>query len=86
VSAQNPCPIWLKPWWTSISRRFWKMCEANAFFFRDGEEELLLEGVDVVQPEEDGQYRLINIFGEQKIIKAKLKGMELVNHRIIFEE
>lgn len=62
------------------------MCEASAFFFREGKEELLLEGVDIVQPEEDGQYRLVSIFGEQKIIKGKLKGMNLVNHKILFEE
>ncbi|HOP47021.1 MAG TPA: CooT family nickel-binding protein [Desulfobacteraceae bacterium] len=60
------------------------MCEANAFFFRDGQEELFLESVDIVQPEEDGQFRLINIFGEQKIIKAKIKEMKLVDHRLVF--
>jgi predicted RNA-binding protein len=62
------------------------MCEANAFFIRNGEEELLLEAVDLVEPEENGQFRLVSIFGEQKIIKGKLKGMNLVNHRILFEE
>jgi predicted RNA-binding protein len=61
------------------------MCEANVFLFRGDKEELLLEGVDIVQPEEDGQFRLVSIFGEQKIIKAKLKGMNLVNHKIVFE-
>lgn len=62
------------------------MCEANAFFLKDGKEELVLEDVDVVQPEKDGQFRLISIFGEQKIIQAKLKAMNLVDHKIIFEE
>jgi len=62
------------------------MCEANAFIFRNGEEKLLLEGVDLVEPEEEGQIRLVNIFGEQKIIKGKLKSMNLVNHKILFEE
>jgi len=61
------------------------MCEANAFLLRGDKEELLLEGVDIVQPEEDGQFRLVSIFGEQKIIKGKLKGMNLVNHKIVFE-
>ena len=61
------------------------MCEANAFVYRDGKEELLLEAVDIVEPEEEGQYRLVSIFGEQKIIKGKLKGMNLVNHKIVFE-
>ena len=62
------------------------MCEANAFLLREGEEELLLEGVDILEPEADGQYRLVSIFGEQKIIRGKLKGMNLVNHKILFEE
>jgi predicted RNA-binding protein len=61
------------------------MCEANAFLFKDGLEELLLEGVDVLQPEGEGQFRLVNIFGEQKIIKAKFKSMNLVDHKILFE-
>jgi predicted RNA-binding protein len=62
------------------------MCEANAFFVRGSAEELLLESVDLVEPEEEGQIRLVNIFGEQKIIKGKLKSMNLVDHKILFEE
>lgn len=62
------------------------MCEANAFFYGDGKEQLILEGVDELLPEENGQFRLVNIFGDQKIIKGKLKSMNLVNHRIVFEE
>jgi predicted RNA-binding protein len=62
------------------------MCEANAYYHRNGEEELILESVDLVEPEEQGQFRLVNLFGEQKIIKAKLKSMNLVNHKILFEE
>ena len=62
------------------------MCEANAYYHKNGEEELILESVDVVEPEEEGQFRLVSLFGEQKIIKAKLKSMNLVNHKILFEE
>lgn len=62
------------------------MCESNAFLVREGREELLLEGVDLVQPEEDGRFRLVNIFGEQKIIQGKLKSMNLVDHKILFVE
>jgi len=62
------------------------MCEASAFLFRNGQEELILESVDEVLPEGDREFRLVNIFGEQKIIKAKLKSMNLVNHKILFEE
>jgi len=62
------------------------MCEANAYYHKNGREELILEGVDVVEPEEEGRFRLVNLFGEQKIIKGKLKSMNLVNHKILFEE
>lgn len=62
------------------------MCEASAFFFRDGKEELVLESVDEVLPEGDGRYRLVNIFGEQKIVEGKLKVLSLVSHRVVFEE
>jgi predicted RNA-binding protein len=62
------------------------MCEANAFILKEGKEELLLEGVDLVQPEEDGGFRLVNIFGEQKIIQGRLKSMNLVDHKILFDQ
>ncbi|MBW2154804.1 MAG: CooT family nickel-binding protein, partial [Deltaproteobacteria bacterium] len=51
-----------------------------------GNEELLLESVDIVEPEKDGSFRLRSIFGEQKIIKGKIKLMNLVEHKIVFEQ
>jgi len=62
------------------------MCEANAFMLRDWKEELLLEGVDLVEPDRDGSFRLVNIFGDQKIVKGRLKEMRLVDHKVVFEE
>jgi predicted RNA-binding protein len=62
------------------------MCEANAYIIRDDKEELVLESVDLVEPEDDDGFRLVDIFGCQKIIKGKLKQMNLVDHKIIFEE
>jgi predicted RNA-binding protein len=62
------------------------MCEANAFFSKNGEEELILESVDLIEPEEQDKFRLVSIFGEQKIIKGKLKSMNLVGHKILFEQ
>jgi predicted RNA-binding protein len=60
------------------------MCEAAAFILRDGKEELLLESVDLLEPE-NGKIRLVNIFGEQKTIVARIKQLSLVNHKIILE-
>lgn len=62
------------------------MCEANAYILKDGVEELLLESVDKVVPEEDGILLLENIFGQQKKIKARIKEMALVSHKIILEK
>jgi len=62
------------------------MCEANVYIYKNGTEEIFLESVDIVEPEEDGGYRLVSIFGEQKTTKGKIKSMNLVAHKIVFEE
>jgi predicted RNA-binding protein len=61
------------------------MCEANVYLIKDGEEELLMEEVDIIRPEE-GKYYLRSVFGEQKVVDAKIKSISLVNHKIILEE
>lgn len=62
------------------------MCEANAYFIDDnGEEFLFLERVDKVVPQDD-KLLLENIFGERKIIKARIKELALVEHKIILEK
>jgi predicted RNA-binding protein len=62
------------------------MCEANVYFLdKDGNEKLLLESVDKVVPTDEGLF-LENIFSQRKIVKAKIKEMELVEHRIIIEK
>jgi predicted RNA-binding protein len=62
------------------------MCEASAYFSRNDKEELILKSVNVLEPQDNGEFLLIDIFGSQKKIKAKLKRMNLVDHKIIFEE
>jgi predicted RNA-binding protein len=61
------------------------MCEANAYLVKEGQEELLMESVDTVAPEGDHTWRLVNIFGNQKTVKGRIKGMKLVDHKILFE-
>ena len=60
------------------------MCEAAAYMAHGEDEELLLDAVDVIEPENDG-FRLVSIFGEQKFVQGRIKSINLVNHRIIFE-
>ncbi len=62
------------------------MCEANVYIIdRQGKEKLLLESVDKLIPEEDGIV-LENIFSQRKTVKARIKEMALVEHRIVLEE
>lgn len=61
------------------------MCEANAYLFKDGKENLIMESVDIITPEEEGSWHLENIFGEQKDVRARIREMNLVDHRILFE-
>jgi predicted RNA-binding protein len=61
------------------------MCEANAYLLKEGKEELVLEDISILRPEKDGVY-IQNIFGEQKRIKAHIKEMNLIDHRIVLEE
>jgi predicted RNA-binding protein len=60
------------------------MCEATAFFIVDGQEEIILESVDLFEAEND-QIRLINIFGEEKVVKGYIKALSLVDHKIVIE-
>ena len=61
------------------------MCEANAYMFQDGEELLIMESVDLVTPEDDHTWRLVGIFGDQKIVTGRIREMQLVDHKILFE-
>jgi predicted RNA-binding protein len=60
------------------------MCESTAYILKDGKEELVLESVDVLENQE-GHVKLINMFGEEETIKAKVKTLSLVEHKIILE-
>ena len=60
------------------------MCEANAYLIESVEETLVMENVDVLRPEGNGIY-LQDIFGGQRTIKARIKEMNLVDHKILLE-
>ncbi len=60
------------------------MCEAAVYLLKDGQEELLLESVDQLETG-NGEVKMVNIFGEQKEIRAKIKLLSLVDHKIILE-
>jgi predicted RNA-binding protein len=61
------------------------MCEANAYVYRNGKEELYLESVDIMRPEE-GKIFLRNLFGEQKVFDGGIREVSLLNHKIVLEK
>lgn len=61
------------------------MCEANAYLKKGNEEELFLENVDRIIPQDDALI-LEDIFGRRKIVKARIVELALVDHKIILEK
>ncbi|NLO20657.1 MAG: CooT family nickel-binding protein [Syntrophomonadaceae bacterium] len=62
------------------------MCEANVYINRQGQEELVMEKVDRIIPGDENNLFMENIFGERRVVQARIKEMQLVHHRIILEE
>jgi predicted RNA-binding protein len=61
------------------------MCESNAYIVdSDGREQLLMENVDYLRPKGD-ELLLRNLFGEEKIVRANIKEMDLTAQRIMLE-
>jgi predicted RNA-binding protein len=60
------------------------MCEAHAYILKNGREEKLLENVDQVEVEGD-QVKMINIFGDQKILKAAIRSYNNTERKILLE-
>ena len=61
------------------------MCEANAYLIEDNGQTLVMEAVDLVEPEDDG-IKLISIFGEQKFLKARIHSLSLVDHKVFLKK
>lgn len=60
------------------------MCEAHAFLLKDGKEEIVLENVDQVEVTLH-ETRLVNIFGEQKTVRARIKYYHNTGRKILLE-
>jgi predicted RNA-binding protein len=60
------------------------VCDANTYLVRDGAEQTLLESVDLVEMDGD-EAKLINIFGERKIVRARLKLFDNSQGKLLFE-
>jgi predicted RNA-binding protein len=61
------------------------MCESNAYLRKGETDELVLLNVDRIRPVEEGLL-LEDIFGTRKVLKARIKELSLIDHKIILEE
>ncbi len=61
------------------------MCETNAYVEKDGKEELFLENVDILRPQQ-GKLYMKNLFGEQKFFEGTIKEISLNKHKIILKK
>ena len=60
------------------------MCDVNVFVINDGVEEKVLENVDLIESVDDGM-RLVNIFGEEKTLKATMIRYNNSEKRMVFQ-
>lgn len=58
------------------------MCEARAYLIEGADHRLVMENVDTIEPEGDG-LRLVDIFGEQRFLKARIQSLSLVENRVL---
>lgn len=61
------------------------MCESNAFLKKDSGEEMVLENVTFVKPE-DGKIKMSSLLGDEVVIDGKIIEIDLMAHRIVIQE
>ena len=62
------------------------MCQSNAYFIENNNEELILEDVAKVIIEDDNNIKLISLFGEEKTVKGEFEKVDLLNHKIFIKK
>ncbi|HDN80734.1 MAG: RNA-binding protein [Chloroflexi bacterium] len=61
------------------------MCEATVFLVTDDRQEEVMRDVVLVQPEDD-KLLLVNLLGEQKLIKGIIKRIDFIRHILVLEK
>lgn len=60
------------------------MCQTTAYVIEQGKEVPILEDVVSILPE-DGTIRMVNLFGEEKVVPGRIKRIDLLTHRVMIE-
>ena len=60
------------------------MCDIDVFVRKNGVEEKVLENVELVEESSEG-IRLVNIFGEERLLKARMIFYNNSEKRMVFQ-
>lgn len=60
------------------------MCDVDVFIIRNGTEEKVLENVDLIE-EAGAEMRIVNIFGEERTLKARMIRYDNSAKRMVFQ-
>ncbi len=60
------------------------MCELNAYLTSGEKEDLYLESVDIIRPE-DGAVYLRSLFGEERLFQGRIKEIQAIKRKILLE-
>lgn len=58
------------------------MCETNAYLLKGEKEELFMDSVILLRPE-DGKLYLRNLLGKEKSVDAAIKEINFLDHRLV---
>lgn len=61
------------------------MCEAKVFIEKNGELSAFMDNVVNIKPE-GKKLLLVDLFGNQKYLEARVKELKLLEHEVILEE
>lgn len=61
------------------------MCEATAYLVVGEQEKKIMQNVVLLEPEGD-HLLLVDLLGEQKLVRARVKKADFLRHRIVLEE
>lgn len=60
------------------------MCEATVYILKSDREEIVVKSVDFLENHPD-HVKITDVFGEEKVIRARVKRFSLLNHKIVLE-
>ncbi len=58
------------------------MCQTGVYLVHEGKEELVLQDVVSIIPE-GSSLKLVNLFGEEKVVEGRIRQIDLLTHRIM---